>query len=121
MGIVKQYHKDTDTTYVYESISYWDPEKKQSRAKRRLIGKLDPVSGEVIPTGKKGRKKKEPEETASKAPSLSQEDADLIYNLRVEISTFKSRIEALEDENRRLRQALNKAVNLAGKIQELNQ
>ena len=27
MAIIKQYHKDTDTTYVYESISYWDPEK----------------------------------------------------------------------------------------------
>ena len=24
MAIVKQYHKDTDTTYVYESVSYWD-------------------------------------------------------------------------------------------------
>ena len=35
MAIVKQYHKDTDTTYVYESVSYWDEEKKQSRSKRR--------------------------------------------------------------------------------------
>ena len=35
MALIKQYHKDTDTTYVYESISYWDEEKKQSRSKRR--------------------------------------------------------------------------------------
>ena len=27
MAIIRQYHKDTDTTYVYESISYWDAEK----------------------------------------------------------------------------------------------
>ena len=45
MAIIKQYHKDTDTTYVYESISYWDEEKKQSRSKRRVIGKLDPETG----------------------------------------------------------------------------
>ena len=24
MALIRQYHKDTDTTYVYESISYWD-------------------------------------------------------------------------------------------------
>lgn len=59
MAIIKQYHKDTDTTYVYESISYWDPEKKQSRSKRRVIGKLDPVTGEIIPTGKRGRPRKQ--------------------------------------------------------------
>jgi len=55
MAIVKQYHKDTDTTYVYESVSYWDEEKKQSRSKRRVIGKLDPETGEIIPTGKRGQ------------------------------------------------------------------
>lgn len=57
MAIIKQYHKDTDTTYVYESISYWDADKKQSRSKRRLIGKIDPDTGEMIATGKRGRKK----------------------------------------------------------------
>ena len=58
MAIIKQYHKDTDTTYVYESISYWDEEKKQSRSKRRVIGKLDPETGEIIPTGRRGRRPK---------------------------------------------------------------
>ena len=57
MAIIRQYHKDTDTTYVYESISYWDAEKQQSRSKRKLLGKIDPLSGEIIPTGKRGRKK----------------------------------------------------------------
>lgn len=54
MAIIKQYHKDTDTTYVYESTSYWDPVKKQSRSKRRVIGKVDPVTGDIVPTGKRG-------------------------------------------------------------------
>ena len=48
MGIVKSYQKKTDTTYVYESEAYWDPEKKQSRSKRRLIGKIDKETGEIV-------------------------------------------------------------------------
>ena len=42
------------TTYVYDSVSYWDKDLKQPRSKRKLIGKLDPDTGEVVPTGKKG-------------------------------------------------------------------
>lgn len=59
MAIIQQYHRDTNTTYVYESTSYWDAEKGQSRSKRKCIGKIDPATGEMVPTGKRGRKKKE--------------------------------------------------------------
>lgn len=37
-------------TYLYEVESYWDKEKKVSRQRRKLIGKLEPQSQEVIPT-----------------------------------------------------------------------
>lgn len=30
--------------------TYWDKTKKQSRSRRKLIGKLDPETGEMIPT-----------------------------------------------------------------------
>ena len=39
--------------YVYEVESYWDPQKKQPRQRRRYIGKKDPVTGEVV-TPRKG-------------------------------------------------------------------
>ena len=58
MAIIKKYNKDNGTTYVYESVSYWDKEKQQPRSKRKLIGKLDPVTGEVVPTNGRGRKPK---------------------------------------------------------------
>ena len=45
MAIIKQHDKRSGITYVYESKSYWDPEKKMSRAKRKLIGRLDPKQG----------------------------------------------------------------------------
>jgi hypothetical protein len=34
---VRQTNKTTGITYVYESISYWDKTKQQSRAKRVCI------------------------------------------------------------------------------------
>ena len=58
MAIVKSKNKKTGITYVYESESYWDPEKKQPRNHRKLIGKLD-EDGNVVPTGSRGRKRKE--------------------------------------------------------------
>ena len=34
--------------YVYEVESYWDPQKKQPRQKRRYLGKRDAQSGEIL-------------------------------------------------------------------------
>ena len=65
MAIIKQHDKRTGITYVYESISYWDKEKQQSRAKRKLIGKIDPATGEMVPTRKKkSTPKADPQNTA---------------------------------------------------------
>lgn len=50
MAIVKQLDKRSGLTYVYESKSVWDKELKQSRSTRRLIGRLDPNTGDVIET-----------------------------------------------------------------------
>ena len=41
-------NKKTGVTYVYESTSFRNKETKQPRNKRVCIGKLDPVSGELI-------------------------------------------------------------------------
>ncbi len=49
-AIVYQADKRSGITYAYESVSFWDKDKKQSRAKRTLIGRLDKESGQIIPT-----------------------------------------------------------------------
>lgn len=51
-AIVYQKNKTTGITYVYESTSFWDKDKQQSRAKRKCIGKLDPISGKLLPNVK---------------------------------------------------------------------
>lgn len=123
MAIIKQYHKDTDTTYVYESISYWDPEKKQSRSKRRVIGKLDPITGEVIPTGKRGRPRKQ-KDASDDSHSPVQESADpalqtTIREQQITISTLQQQIAGLQEENLRLRKMIAKADRLAEKSRKL--
>lgn len=54
-AIIKQYDKRIGVTYAYESISYWDKDKQQSRSRRRLMGIVDPLTGEIKPTSKKKR------------------------------------------------------------------
>lgn len=61
MAMVKQLDKRSGITYVYESVSYWDREKKQPRSKRTLIGKLDPATGEIVPTDGRGKRRAQKE------------------------------------------------------------
>lgn len=56
MSIVYQKDKRSGITYVYESTARWEKDKKQSRSIRRLIGRLDHQTGEVIETDGRGRK-----------------------------------------------------------------
>ena len=120
MAIVKQYHKDTDTTYVYESTSYWDAEKGQSRSRRKVIGKIDPVTGEVVPTGGRGRKKKDPDATPAEAPRKSlPEDTETIRRQQIEISGLSEKIAALEAENKRLKGIIRKTAQMAEKLTDI--
>lgn len=119
MAIIKQYHADTDTTYVYSSEYYWDPEKKQSRSKRRVIGKIDPETGEVVPTGgKRGRPRKaspeaEPSDPPVRAGSAgstkehNREDSQ-VQELKLSLAQKEEQIRVLERQNSRYASQLSK-------------
>ena len=49
-SIVYQIDRKTGTKYAFESTSYWDKDKKQPRSKRRYLGKVDPETGDIIPS-----------------------------------------------------------------------
>ena len=57
MALIKHLDKRSGITYVYESESYWDKEKKQPRSRRKLIGRLDLETGEIVPTDGRGRRR----------------------------------------------------------------
>ena len=71
-AIIKQKDKRSGITYAYESVSYWDKEKKQSRAKRTLVGRVDDVTGEIVPTDGRRRKSKSDNITKKNGPVPSE-------------------------------------------------
>ena len=70
MAIVHQYDKRIGVTYAYESTSYWNKDKQQSRSTRRLIGIVDPETGEIKPTTKKKRGPTKPSTLVAELPWL---------------------------------------------------
>jgi len=108
MSIVHQKDKRTGVTYVYESESYWDKEKKQPRSKRTLIGKLDEVTGEIIPTGKSGRKKTIPEKAVefSETPTPITDQINLLVKKDAIINSLKAENAALIKEKQEILKAL---------------
>ena len=57
MAIIHQLDKRSGITYVYESTSYWDSEKQQSRSHRKLLGRYNPETGETISTDGRGKRR----------------------------------------------------------------
>ena len=62
---INQLNKKTNVTYVYESVSYWDKEKKQARNKKICVGKLD-LNGVFIPS-----RRLKPEQAAVRDPVVT--------------------------------------------------
>ena len=99
MAIIKQFDKRSGITYVYDSKSYYDKEKKCSRAKRTLIGKLDPDSGEIIPTdgrnkGAKSKGKAVPDKVGKDKRILELEDEN--RQLKLQIDALKKELSRLK-------------------------
>ena len=98
-SIIKKLNKQTGVTYVYGSESYWDKEKKQPRSRRKLIGKIDEETGEIVPTGGRGRsKKKKAGDISGTLPpdsdleTLCLEQADQLRQNDTEISALKKQV-----------------------------
>ena len=78
-AIVYQTNKSTGITYAYESESYWDKEKQQSRAKRKCIGKIDPATGQIISTRKRKRPAVEHDRHSKPGPVAITQTARYFY------------------------------------------
>lgn len=97
MSLVKHTDKRSGITYVYESESYWDKEKKQPRSKRTLIGKIDEETGEIVPTGGRGRKKAEPDK-----PAEQEKPQKPVTDYVQQLAEKDELIRSLKSENQRL-------------------
>ena len=123
MAIVHVYNRARGITYVYESQSYWDKELKQPRSNRKLIGKLDPDTSEIVPTGKRGRTKQEqdPEKKSGYSVTDSKTSADQTRRLLkvkekgTEILSLKKQLSAAEREIANYRQLIQQVYAVLGK------
>jgi hypothetical protein len=111
MSIVKHKDKRTGVTYVYESESYWDKEKQQPRSKRTLVGKLDEATGEIIPTGKSGRKKTVFEEAAQ----ITEESTSITHHINL-LAEKDAIISSLKAENAALRKEKQEMLKSLGML-----
>ena len=98
MAIIYQHDKRSGITYAYDSKSYWDKEKKISRAKRTLIGRVDPDTGEIVPTD--GRNKK-PKVNKKEQPA---DYKDLYEKLQKKCMAQETLITALKKEIKKLKE-----------------
>ena len=116
MSIVK-YKLSNGQIAVYESTSYYDPEKKQARPKRKYLGMEDPATGELIPSsGKRGRRSKQnsanPGETV--APSAEHNVSDECKSLKQTIRRLKDENLTLHKENEKLREEVSRCHQAIG-------
>lgn len=115
MAIVKVHNKARNVTYVYESVSYWDKELKQPRSHRKLIGRIDPATGDIVPTGKRGRS-----DAAAVIPLHSDTDYRALYEQVLVtiaqkdtlIAELRSQLAAVESDNRYCRRSMKKACDI---------
>ena len=92
MAITYNKDKRSGLTYAYETTYIWDKEKKQSRSKRTLIGRVDNATGEIVPTDGRGRKR-----------SPNYVPAEDEYQMPKTMKELKSEVLRLLEENKMLR------------------
>ena len=103
--IVYQIDKKTGAKFAYESVSYWDKEKKQPRSKRKYLGKVDPETGEIIPS------------RSSAAPiKISEADASEIIRLRTAVEEKDAKIAELTNQ---LKAETEKSRKLISRLREI--
>ena len=109
--IVYQTNPETGVKYAYESISYWDKDKKAPRSKRKYLGRVDPETGEII----KARKKHGKEESSAPEP-----DTATVGQLMEELASRDAAIASLQEELRQMTARYEEAAGLLARIHELS-
>ena len=111
MATIYQTNKKTGITYVIESESYWDKEKQQPRSHRTIIGKIDPDTGEIVPTKKYNREKKSSSPSDSqRASAQTVAPAGMNLDASERIAELERQISELRTEKEALIRNLNKVL-----------
>ena len=113
MAIIKQLNKKTGITYVYESHSFRDKITKKPRSTRKLIGRIDDATGEIIPT----RKKRNINTTASEDANNITTNKDDAAAVSLDIVKEKDAI--ITEQRRQISSLLKEKEELAKELEHL--
>ena len=120
MSITRSYNKHTDTYYAYDTTYEWDEKLQKKVQHKKCIGKIDPETNEVIPTGKRGRPaRRKPtqiparEHTDAREPhGLSREDVlPELKSLRHRIESIEASVSRAADDLNMLRESIVALMN----------
>ncbi len=100
--------------YAYENLATWDKVNKKPICRRRLIGKLDPETKQIVPTDQRNR---------SQSPDYKPEPYEIGYVMPRTLAQRKKEILRLLKENYQLRRKLAKlqgkdADNMAASVSD---
>ena len=110
--IIYQTNKKTGIKYAYRSESYRDPETKKPKSRRTYLGRVDPVTNEIISKANTGKRNRSPVVDGSVSEEIQSElrtKNNTIKQLERQVSTCRS---TLEDMKRMIDNALDKLSNM---------
>lgn len=111
-GVIYQYDKRSGITYAYENHPYVEKGTGKHKATRKLIGRYDPATKQIIPTdGRRKRKQQRDAAEQKAAADVANQAADVDYkvlyeNLLAKWTSMEARISALESQMRDVKKRL---------------
>ena len=98
-GNITYVKQKSGVVYAYENLATWDKVNKKPICRRRLIGKLDPETKQIVPTDQRNR---------SQSPDYKPEPYEIGYVMPRTLAQRKKEILRLLKENYQLRRKLAK-------------
>ena len=105
MGKVYCRNPQNGVVYVYSSEGYYDEEAQKYKYRRRVLAKIDPVTGAEVPTGPVGRPKKERSEESAKSSSSKSRSRSKSANTTEDVRDLPE-FKALMAQNQELKQRI---------------
>lgn len=106
MSITRSYNKHTGTYYAYETTYEWDEALQKKVQRKQCIGQFDPETGEVIPNGKRGRPRRDPD-TVPVTPQAHAEQLNNADSLSETMAGINEKLSSIEKTYRSLEKELH--------------
>ncbi len=89
-------NKKTGAQYAYESFSFRDPISKKPRTRRTYLGRVNPLTGKIVPKAEKGKRNRSKfDEVTTDEQMNPHSETGSDESLAKQISLLSSRVDQL--------------------------